>query len=196
MTNITIQTFKGAAIEPYLQDLGQLRMEVFREYPFLYDGDIEYEIDYLKTYANCPETTLVVIFDEHKIIGASTAIPLEFETPEFQQPFKEQAFNLSEIFYLGESVLLPTYRGQGIYRHFFEEREAAARQYGCLYASFCTVIRDENDKRRPSHYQPLDKVWQRFGYAKHPALRTHYRWKEIDSSEQSDKPMAFWIKTL
>ena len=43
--------FNGAALEPWLDALGKLRITVFREYPYLNDGTLEYEREYLKTYA-------------------------------------------------------------------------------------------------------------------------------------------------
>jgi len=196
MNTFTIKSLKGEEIHPYITALAELRIAVFKEYPYLYEGSLEYEINYLKTYVNCPQTTLILAFDKDRVIGASTAIPLEFETPECQQPFIENDFELSSIFYLGESVLLPAYRGQGVYKHFFAGRESAAREYGSLYTAFCAVVRQEDDKRRPQHYVPLDSIWQKFGYEKHPQINAYYSWTEIGDTKQTTKPMIFWIKTL
>ena len=41
--NITIQVVTGSAIAPYVDDLARLRMQVFRDFPYLYDGTYEYE---------------------------------------------------------------------------------------------------------------------------------------------------------
>ena len=57
---LTIERVVGAAIEPYLKDLAALRIQVFREFPYLYQGTLEYEARYLKSYANS-ERSLVVI---------------------------------------------------------------------------------------------------------------------------------------
>jgi hypothetical protein len=45
-------------------------------------------------------------------------------------PFIAAGGNVDHIFYFGESVLLPQFRGMGIGHHFFDEREAAARAAG------------------------------------------------------------------
>ncbi len=196
MSELNIVCLKGAQIVEAIDNLAQLRFTVFREYPYLYDGEIEYEKAYLNTYIQCPESVLVTVWDKDKIVGASTAIPLEFESKECQKPFIENKMPLNEIFYFGESVLLPQYRKQGIYRHFFNQREAAAKDYGSKIAAFCAVKRDENDERRPQGYIPLDTVWQHFGYEQHPTLCAYYKWKEINNHEQTLKPMVFWMKQL
>ncbi|MCE2695092.1 MAG: hypothetical protein LW645_12620 [Verrucomicrobiaceae bacterium] len=35
---LRLQNFQGSEIEPHLDALGALRISVFREYPYLYDG--------------------------------------------------------------------------------------------------------------------------------------------------------------
>ena len=73
----------------------------------------------------------------------------KFETEEFKKPMLEHGISIPDVFYFGESLLLPPYRGKHIYRQFFLEREAAARAYGCKIAAFCAVERPHDDPRRP-----------------------------------------------
>ena len=61
---LTYHELSGAALEPWLDGLGRLRISVFREYPYLYDGTLEYERDYLKTYARSQESLVVLVTDE------------------------------------------------------------------------------------------------------------------------------------
>ena len=119
------------------------------------------------------------------------------ETIEFQQPFLAQGYAIERIFYFGESVLLPPYRGQGIGVAFFEARQAHARQVGefDLYC-FCAVERESDHPLRPAGYQPLDNFWGHRGYTKHPELVTVYRWKDIDQPIETDKKMVFWLKQV
>ena len=194
--NLKIVRLKGHEALPYITDLAKLRIEIFKHYPYLYLGDMEYEKRYLQTYANSPESVMVLVFDKDIVVGASTAIPLEFEPIEFQQPFIDNAINIKEVFYFGESVLLPAYRGKNIYRHFFHERETAAREFGSKITAFCAVSRPENDPRKPLDYRPLDNIWARFGYEKHPELCAHLEWKEIGENTPTAKPLIFWIKKL
>ena len=82
----------------------------------------------------------------------------------------------ASVFYFGESVLLPEYRGQGIGHAFFDHREAAARAWGASRASFCAVIRPPDHPARPAGYVPLDAFWAKRGYAPVPGLIGEFTW--------------------
>lgn len=187
----------GAAIVPYVADLARLRITVFREFPYLYDGTEEYEARYLQTYVNSPGSIAVLALDGERVVGASTGLPMMDEEAEFQQPFLQHGYDPHALFYCAESVLLPEYRGQGIYKAFFLGRENHARQLGGFaHATFCGVQRPADHPFRPEGYVPLDAIWQHFGYEPHPELLTTYTWKDIGEAEASPKPMQFWMKTL
>jgi GNAT superfamily N-acetyltransferase len=191
---IRVQSLSGDAIQPYIADLARLRIEIFRDYPYLYDGDEAYENSYLQNYAASPDSLIVIAFDDDKVVGAATAMPLYRAAKEVQYPFLSQNFPLEQICYLGESVLQQKYRGQGIGVKFFEEREAYARSMKANYAVFCAVERPLIHPCRPIDYVPLDKFWYKRGYQKRAELYTAFRWKEIDEAKPSEKPMVFWMK--
>jgi GNAT superfamily N-acetyltransferase len=191
---LRVQSLNGDAIQPYLADLARLRIEIFRDYPYLYDGDETYENNYLQNYAASPDSLIVIAFDDDKVVGAATAMPLYRAAEEVQHPFLAQNLPLEQIFYLGESVLQQQYRGQGIGVKFFEEREAYARSMNANYAVFCAVERPLIHPRRPIDYVPLDKFWYKRGYQKRAELHTAFAWKEIDEAKPSEKPMIFWMK--
>ena len=187
----------GAAIAPYLPDLARLRIAVFREFPYLYDGSAEYEARYLQTYVNSPDSIAVLALDGAQVIGASTGLPMAHEEADFQQPFLQQGYDPQTLFYCAESVLLPPYRGRGVYKAFFSGRENHARQLGGFtHVTFCGVQRPANHSLRPADYTPLDAIWRKFGYQPQPALQTTYTWKDIDETDASPKPMQFWLKAL
>ena len=48
----------------------------------------------------------------------------------------------------------------------------------------------------PADYVPLDAIWSKFGYVRHPELQTTYSWKDVDQVEETAKPMIFWMKAL
>jgi GNAT superfamily N-acetyltransferase len=195
---LAIQVFTGRdpALKSRIADLAQLRMTVFREYPYLYDGSLAYEEEYLRTYLECADIVVVLVTDGARVVGASTGLPLSAETEAFQRPFLAQNLDPGRVFYGGESVLLPEYRGQGLYRSFFTQREAHARSFGHDRMAFCAVVRPDSHPRRPADYVPLDTIWQKFGYTKHPKLTTTYPWKDLDEPSASDKEMVFWMKPL
>ncbi|WP_017940023.1 hypothetical protein [Zestomonas thermotolerans] len=192
-----IRLLRGAEIVPHIADLARLRITVFREFPYLYDGDFEYEARYLDTYARSADSLCVLVLDEARVVGASTALPLADETVEFQRPFVAAGWEVAKIFYFGESLLLPAYRGLGLGVRFFAEREAHARALGRFsHCAFCAVQRPADHPRRPADYQPLNDFWARRGYRHHPELHTEYHWRDLDEQEESAKPMSFWLKEI
>ena len=187
---------QGRDIESYIPNLAALRIKIFHDYPYLYEGDLTYEKSYLKTYSTSPDSLLVLVLDGEKVVGASTALPLTSETDDVKAPFIAAGFNVDSIFYLGESVLTQAYRGQKIGGRFFAEREAEAGRQGCSTTVFCAVERPPNHPRRPTDWHPLDTFWQRLGYHKHSELHTTFSWKEIGEQAETPKPMVFWMKQL
>jgi GNAT superfamily N-acetyltransferase len=193
--NIRIERFSGTALEHYIPELARLRIEVFRDFPYLYDGDYDYEKKYLQTYIDTPDSVIVLAFDGEKVAGASTAIPMQYETDQLKRPFLEQDYALDGVFYCSESVLNKNYRGLGLGVQFFEQREAHAKELGGFKViTFCCVERPLNHARRPANYVPLDLFWNKRGYVKHPELKTTYSWKDLDEIQETPKPMTFWLK--
>ena len=123
MTELIVKNLTGEQIHPYLDELARLRIEVFREYPYLYDGSLDYETEYLTSYAACPESLVVGAFKEDRLVGASTGLPMKDAADEFKAPFQAQGQDIDKIFYFGESVMEKSCRGTGIYARFFEERK-------------------------------------------------------------------------
>lgn len=195
---IALKQVTGAELASVIPELARLRIQVFREFPYLYDGTWEYEEKYLRTYIESGAAIAILALDGARIVGASTGVPMAHETAEFKKPFVEAGYDPARIFYCGESVLLPAYRGKGLYKAFIRGREAYARTCpgGFDYCCFCAVERDGNHPLRPDDYRPLDAVWRYFGYEKRPDLLTQLRWKDIDQPRETAKPMAFWIKPL
>ena len=195
--SLNIKTETGRSNEKYLHDLAKLRIEVFREFPYLYDGSPEYEKTYLETYIQSAQSIAVLVFDGDQLVGASTGLPMDHEEEDFKRPFTQQGYDPETVFYCGESILKKEYRGRGIYRRFFEGRELHAKRLGGFQRiCFCAVQRPDSHPLRPNSYQPLDPIWQKFGYKKHPELTTTYRWKDVDEDSESEKTMVFWMKDI
>ncbi|MCB1616727.1 MAG: GNAT family N-acetyltransferase [Pseudomonadales bacterium] len=179
-----------------MKPLADLRVRVFREYPYLYQGTAEAEEKYLQPYLDSTAGFLVTVRDGEHIVGASTALPLvDADTP-FQDAFTQHNHDPSTVFYFGESVLLPDYRGRGTGHTFFAERENFARQQGFRKTAFCAVVRPDNHPRRPALYHELAPFWTSRGYRKQDGLICHYYWLETGHTEETAHEMQFWLKTL
>jgi GNAT superfamily N-acetyltransferase len=185
----------GPAARPHAAALADLRIAVFREFPYLYDGSRDYEVRYLETYFQCPEAVCVLVFAAGALIGASTGLPLAAAWPEFQRPFETQGIALDAVFYFGESILLPAWRGQGLGHRFFEAREAWARRLGGFSRfAFCAVERPPDHPGRPHGYHPHDRFWTGRGYRRHPELRAALAWPDLGEATPSEKSLTFWMR--
>jgi GNAT superfamily N-acetyltransferase len=190
-----IKIVQGDAVTPHIADLARLRTEVFRAFPYLYEGSEDYEASYLATYARSPESLFVLALDGERIVGASTGVPMPDASGVFQAPFIAAGIAPEKVFYFGESVLLSTYRGRGLGVRFFEEREAHARRLGRFdWCTFCAVERPQSHPLRPADYVPLDAFWDKRGYKHRTDLRTMLAWQDIGEENETEKPMSFWLK--
>ncbi len=192
--NVVVETLTGAQVGPLIPALSELRCSVFREWPYLYAGDADYEAAYLQDFAKAKDSVLVIARDGERVIGAATAAPLISHTPEFIPLFETHGFQPDGVFYLGESVLDPAYRGHGLGHAFFDRREAAAAGYA--HAAFCGVMRGDDDPRRPANARDLAPFWRKRGYAPVAGMIGEYDWREVGCDEEIAHPMQFWARAL
>ena len=193
---LRIETLTGAALEAALDDVARLRIEVFRAWPYLYDGDLAYEREYLQSYRDSAGAVVVGAFDADRLVGAATGTPLADHADDFAAAFAQSTLNMADIFYCAESVLLPAYRGQGAGHGFFDAREAHARELGFAKSAFCSVIRPKEHPLHPTGYTPLDPFWRKRGYRPLPGVVAEFAWKDIDQPKETTKTLQFWLRDL
>ncbi|MBM3594930.1 MAG: GNAT family N-acetyltransferase [Alphaproteobacteria bacterium] len=191
---VTMEALTGARILSAIDELAALRIAVFSEWPYLYDGDKAYERDYLCEFVEAPDGVLVAARDGSLIVGAATASPMRSQKAEFRLPFEVRGLDTHSLFYFGESVLLPQYRGQGVGHAFFDAREVQALACGASAATFAAVVRPDDHPARPGGYRPLDAFWRKRGYAPVEGFVTQLTWKEHGEAGESSKPMQYWLR--
>ena len=191
-----VRALTGSALEAALDDVARLRIDVFRAWPYLYDGDLDYERKYLQSYRESTRAIVVGAFDGDRLIGASTGAPLVDHADDFAAAFDGTGLNLNDIFYCAESVLLPAYRGQGVGHKFFDLREAHARRLNFSKCAFCGVQRPADHPMKPASYRPLDPFWWARGYEPLQGVVAQFSWKDLGEDKETLKPLQFWIRDL
>lgn len=194
---IHIERLTGAEMPAALPALARLRISEFLDWPYLYNGTMAYEEDYLRKFSAAMGAVIVVARNGDDIVGCSTGAPLAFHQSEFGAPFRKAGYDVSRIFYFGESVLNPSFRGQGIGHRFFDEREAHARGLGGFtHTTFCSVVRPQDHPARPAQARSLEPFWTSRGYRKVDGLLAEFVWLDVGELAETAKPMQFWIREL
>jgi hypothetical protein len=113
----------GVGLEPWLDAFGGSRIRVLREFPYLYDGTLDYERAYLglSQRSECSRIVLVTAANGG-LIGATICVPLADEVEEFQKPFLAAGLGVEDCLYFGESIVLYEWHGFGLGKEFFGRR--------------------------------------------------------------------------
>ncbi len=193
---ISLRALTGPALDAALDDVAALRIAVFRDWPYLYDGTVAYERRYLDSYRSSAGAIVVGAFDRDKLIGAATGTPMEDHANEFGAAFAGVGLPLDQIFYCAESVLLPAYRGQGLGHRFFDLREGHARALGRSHVAFCSVVRPEDHPLRPAQPRSNEAFWRGRGYAPLPGVVARFEWTDLGADAPSHKPLQFWMRAI
>jgi GNAT superfamily N-acetyltransferase len=193
---VEVRALTGAELEAHLDDVARLRIAVFRDWPYLYDGTLDYERAYLTTYRDNKGALLVGAFDAGMLVGASTSTFMEDHAEGFAAPLRQIGLPAGSILYGAESVLLPAYRGQGLGHRFFDLREAHARAHGRTHVAFCSVVRGADHPMRPETYRTNDAFWAGRGYEKLPGVLAEFSWKDVGDAGESVKPLQFWMRAV
>ncbi|MGV8950238.1 MAG: GNAT family N-acetyltransferase [Cypionkella sp.] len=193
---ITLRSLTGADLEAALDGVARLRIAVFRDWPYLYDGTLAYERAYLDSYRDNPGALLVGAFDGETLVGASTSTKMEDHAAEFAAPFRALGQPLETILYGAESVILPEYRGKGLGTQFIQKREAHARALGRSHVAFCSVERPADHPLRPANARSNDAFWRRNGYAPLPGVKAEFSWKDLGDAQESSKQLQFWMRKI
>jgi GNAT superfamily N-acetyltransferase len=194
--SVLIRPVTGAALQGLIPALAKLRITVFRDWPYLYDGGEDYERKYLQVYVDSDRAMIAVATDGEDVVGASTCLPMVDAGSEMREPLMAAGFDPARIFYFGESLLLPAYRGQGVGVEFFKQREAHAMADGvCDHALFYAVRRPADHPARPADATSLHEFWRHRGYAPLAGVSCRMAWKQVAQGEVSNTLDA-WMKRL
>ncbi len=198
---LEFEYYFGLEILPFVETVSQMRIQEFRNYPYLYLGSLEYEANYLRGFATDPKSCLAVARQDGEIIGVVTAMPLKSEADilkDAERLFAKAGERIELFYYLGEFIVLPKYRRFGISKRIEQELEVIARSFGFSRLCLSTVIRNENDSRRPKEYKENDVVWNKMGF-RPLNLEMNYHWPTIQADGSVIdivNTMKFWGKLI
>ncbi len=186
-----------------IAQLAQMRLDYFREYPYLYDGTLEYEKNYLGEYKEkAVDGYLVQAFDEKDgekmLVGILTGCGFCSDIEIIRDGaklFAENNISTQDRYYLGEAIIIPEYQGRKILPHMLWELGKQVIKLN-KYSSLCflTVIREENDSRKPEGYKSTDTLWEKLGCHR-VKITSSFEWPTImDDGSVHDvhNDVEFW----
>lgn len=186
----------GVEAQERLETIARLRLSIFREFPYLYDGKMEDELAYLKQYADNNEAAVIITLAGEEIAGAATGLPLSCESAEMTAPFAATPYPVESIYYIGEMLFYPPYRNRGLGTECLSLMDQYVRSSGKYrYLTCATIIRPADHPLRPDDYLPIERFLERNMFLKLQGVATSFAWKELDGVRR-DHDMQFWIKEL
>lgn len=191
-------SLRGHMIEDYIEKIALLRLQVLLEFPFLYEGKINFEKDLLKTYSNSANSLVEMALIGDEVVGVTSCIPMSEESDEMQRMFSNQGYDNKRIFFFGESLIAKEYRSHDIYREFFRrmEEHVIDVQPASEYAVFGSIKRSKNHSMYTTEYKGMTDFWSGLGYKEDRKLFLEFKWKDINKKTESLKKMVFWKKKL
>jgi len=194
---IIIEILKGNEVIAYLPKLAELRLSFYREYPYLYEGNLADEENYLSLYANSENSLLAVAKNGEEVVAAVTGIPLLESAEENIKLFAQKGIPAEHLFYLGEIVLSQEYQKSGVQQELYQQFEKAViglKRYDAIVV--CEIERGSEDSKRVSSALSSEVCWEGRGFTRQPEWSTHYTWKDVGDVETTHHLMVFWGKGL
>ncbi len=192
----SIRLLKGKEIQRHLPNVANLRLRVFKEYPYLLDGDLKEALEYLSLYATAKSSLLVTATSNNELVGTVAGVPLNATAAIIQKTFVDNHQNLEQWFYIDEIVIAPQWRNRGLSRVFLHALEDHAKESGYRFTTFCVIRRPPTHPLRPRGFVPLNESFAESGYERLPDLALELNWVDIGDGRPSAKKMDFWYKDL
>ena len=199
--DITIKTILGKDIAHYIEFLAEFRIQAFRDFPYLYAGDIENERKYLNSYLTNPQAMLVLAMEKERIIGFLVGIPLVSDFPALEgirEHCVKQGLDPSEVYYCGEGIVAPAYQSKGLMSRIYSLYEVQLKKWGFKHVSFMTVKRSKRHPLKPKHYLDSVSIWRHKGFQP-IGYEISLNWPTILSTgnvKNSKNQLMFWLKTF
>lgn len=179
-----------------LDGVASLRIDIFREFPYLYDGKRGDEIHYLRRYAEKPGACVITVSDGDTLVGAATGIPLQYEHRSMVEPVRVADYPVDEMYYVGEVLFYPKYRNRVLGQRLLSMIEEHVRSLGNYrYLTCATVVRPDDHPLRPVEYVPIERFLARTSFIALTDVSATIAWRETDGIDRKHL-MRFWIKEL
>ncbi len=197
--NLSIKVFKGDEISPYVKGITDIAIEVYKEYPYLYDGTEEEYLPFIDYYSHSSFGIASLLFDGDRPVGVAIGMPLNEMRDRFKDPLlaARPDENLEKIYYLGEFLLINEYRGKGYGKKLYKQLENLVKENG-EYSKlcFCKIVEWDYHPLMPNGYLPMDGFWIKQGFEICDDITVSVYWDDVGTNENSIHHLVYWMKNL
>jgi GNAT superfamily N-acetyltransferase len=186
--------FRGLAVSPYIKDLAKLRMETLKDFPYLYKGELEKEIEYFeRTYLSSNDSWFLLYLSGAGVVGGIGITPLDMLPNEIKEIFIINRLDIVDFMYIGEAMLLKEYRERGLFKNMLSFAENQAKSAGKKYTVFLHVEREmaSNKNNRSG-----DAFWEKYGYFRISNDPIEKKWMRPDTRKIENNKLFLWEKQL
>jgi GNAT superfamily N-acetyltransferase len=164
--SLLIQILLASHLNTLIDTIAQLRIDTFKEYPYLYSGTLEGERDFLQTYNEHQHEMVGQATVDGTLAGILTGKPLSI-FPEATDLFKKEGLNPEEYYYFGEIIILSDFKNKSVDTQLFNNLEQQVKQWGYTKACLMIATDQQNHSMRPASYEDYEaSLCKRLGYVK------------------------------
>lgn len=193
--DIFLYGYTGDEARSYALQIATIRLELFRDFPYLYVGTIEDEYEYLSMYFNSRSSHLVLGFNsQNQLICYSSSIAVDDCTDDIKTP--SMSLGYKKILYIGEVMIRPEYRLRGLSRHCMNYHDRKAREGGYDAVMLMSIDRPYDHPYTPAGYRSLDSLWIKYGYQRVTSASIVQSWRQIDTDGSVLHQLGLWIKPI
>lgn len=195
--SLSVKTLRGKSIAPYLHNITDLCVQIYKEYPYLYEGTSEEYFPFIEYYAQSENGIACLLFDKDRPVGVAIGMPINEMREKYKGPFMNARphENLGEIFYLGEYLLLKDYRGKGLGKEIYLEFERSVKKnQNMKKICFCKIDESNQTNLEIENYKPLDGFWVKNGFKKCDDITVSVDWQNVGELNDSPHILIYWLK--
>lgn len=188
----------GPEIKDEINFIAQQRIDIFKEYPYLYEGNFETEIAYLMWFVEQRDSCAAIAYKDNNPVGFITGISFVAFENHFKGSkdiFIKASLDPSAYYYFCEVIVKPEHRRNSIAKRLFALLEAHAKSQG--YRAGCFVNESHEDHPlKPADYKDLTSLFHALGYTK-TNLSIMFKWQTLAQNgkiEELEHILTYWLK--
>ena len=193
---LRIESLSGSAATAKLGEWARLRIEIFSEYPYLYEGATKGEQAYLSTYLRTPRARILGLFEGAHVGGMATMAPLDACEDFAEDVVKATGLAPKTCLYVGDIIFEPRYRGRGLFNVCFNAAEDWGRAHGFSHIVAAAIRTSPTDAGRPQDYRPIAGLFARVGLEKLSGVSMTATYPSTLSHRPEPHVLEYWHKVI